>query len=1200
MGQQPIESLSVKITADFSDFAGDMQKRLEKAGPTLYQQALKIFEGLQRAAVEGSKSAVQSLNLIGVEMGKLLKPGMDAAQRQDAFTQSVYNAVQAAAQMREELVKAYETAQQKYAEWNAARLAGDSQAKEMQERQMYLMQQAKVPRGDEDAYMKAYIKSMQDAEAATIKAAEVKAAAAAQAEQDAQKAIEDAKKLADAEAQQKAAIDAVADASKKTADVQVDAAQKATEALKPQYATLEGIIEASRQLAAQQAQGLAPGEARPSSPMEALLAQYISAGSEKAKNAIVAQMAELVPLMNEQGQIIGTKFGQGIEAGAVPATQKAAQQVQKTLATAQATVQANAKGLGQAFGTLVQAPSIANLKAVVTSFQALSKSMAAYKTAAAAAGGAGGAGGSLATVGTTATAAAGGVGTLTAAAIAGGVALAGLGAAAVVAFNSIKAAIPAGMELLESQTRLAQGVRAYQQDIGKAAGTQREWLEFVERTRHEMQVFTQTSLTEATSQAVLFGQSMNFTKKQIQDMVEVSSQLAVVEGTDVNAAFAKVRQALAFQSRYTGLGALGVALSRSRVEAEAFADGVKIGTTEMSAQQKASYTLRALIDAMGYAYEDLGITLDSLPARLKAVEAEMETAQANMGKKVAAIAIQWQTLTLGIKTWWYDLISDAMKGLARIASFMGFVFRLDNQSIDDAWQKHLDRLKQIEEQFAASSITADKYATASEVAAHKSDAAFEEAVRIIEKLTDALEGAADAAVDYGNRSAQAAQDSADRINEIWDKFRTDDTAADADFHANLDEINADYWDSVADRQADFAREIADLDADYYRSRGEEAADFQKDQMRAEEDYQRDIAALTDKYLEDLDEAFIARDARAVIRLTKQYRRELTQKQDAENLRKKRDAEDYAIQLARDEQAWQRRRAEMAEALGRELAELDKAWRKRLDEEARRYAEEKTKLAKERDDQIKAEQEAAKKKQDDLDEDIAKRFGKLLAQWVHEGKMTEEQANELWKIFKDHFGLPAGKDWLVMKTFFDEMEKYKFIDLYVTTHFVTVGTQAQAQGVSAETCPAGFQWNPSTKRCEHREQEQVPTPRDPCAGMGACPNGGYRNPDNNCQCEGGIVPEAAPSCGADEFWDGFSCRKLSEVLGVAITEAGSPNTYATRAVSEAAATVEKQVTLTFDKPLRIEGPAVTDSQADQMADAIMKNLATIIREESERA
>jgi len=197
-----------------------------------------------------------------------------------------------------------------------------------------------------------------------------------------------------------------------------------------------------------------------------------------------------------------------------------------------------------------------------------------------------------------------------------------------------------------------------------------------------------------------------------------------------------------------------------------------------------------------------------------------------------------------------------------------------------------------------------------------------------------------------------------------------------------------YSNTVSDIQADYANDIADIEAD----QAEDKQESRNEELQREAEFQNEMQELKENYLMDLEEALHARDARAVLRLTKQYNLDKLQAERERELERQNSQREEAEARA----GYQRRRRDAERERKAKLAE------------AKREHEEK--LA-----QLKADEEAEKKqaeldyqrKLEDLNREMHDRLEILGASLIAEFNLTKDGLNAILELYSRYYSEIAG-------------------------------------------------------------------------------------------------------------------------------------------------------------------------------------------------
>lgn len=197
-----------------------------------------------------------------------------------------------------------------------------------------------------------------------------------------------------------------------------------------------------------------------------------------------------------------------------------------------------------------------------------------------------------------------------------------------------------------------------------------------------------------------------------------------------------------------------------------------------------------------------------------------------------------------------------------------------------------------------------------------------------------------------------------------------------------------YSNTVSDIQSDYANGIAGIEAD----QAEDRQKSRNEELQREAEFQNEMQELKENYLMDLEEALQARDARAVLRLTKQYNLDKLQAEREREL---------------ERQNSQRKEAEARAGYQRRRRDAERERKAKLAEAKREHEE---KLA-----QLKADEEAEKKqaeldyqrKLEDLNREMYDRLEILGASLIAEFNLTKDGLNAILELYSRYYSEIAG-------------------------------------------------------------------------------------------------------------------------------------------------------------------------------------------------
>ena len=698
--------------------------------------------------------------------------------------------------------------------------------------------------------------------------------------------------------------------------------------LKPIEATYENLINLHKQLA----------EFPLGTPQRIISQQMLGPMiefDEKKINfdVLIQKIAELLPLMDKEGRMIGTAFADALRHGMGTGVGEAVKDTEKKLEKLKKTADSTGKSLFTSLVAFGRHPSFAGFVNLAQNMNTYVHASKAYTTAQQQAAGAtsnlgqvaGGAGGSVTGLGATVSRAASSIGGMGAVAIIGAAALVGLGIAAYGAFKIISDAIPAGMELIQAQTKLVVVIRTAQRELGQEVGSLAEWNRVVDENLKRFKLLNRIDMTQAAAQVINLGRGIGFTSVQMEQLLHASSLLAVVNNTDLATSIAAVDQALV-GGYYRSLVKLGVSIGTSERAQEALELGYKGTWEQLTANERAMVSLNLIIKKTQGLEKDLGLILDSSASQIESATTRLQNSTAQLGKLWAPMAADLKVIGTNIKTWITDRLGDLVKAFwdtaGGIATAYVYLENLLSKGMGSgaAWTDAKRRVGAVKDEFTAAGTAsvgaADDFKTLDDIVKQLDIDA--------NQLADSFEDLGASLDSFHADTLQADVDWASKDVEIWQDWGTKVEEINKDHYGRLAEINIDYYDSVADANAsygrhlaraeeDYNRNIQKADEDYQRTREENAADFRERQQQEEENHQKEMKRLTDDYADDISDAMRKRDARAVIDLTKNYLKQRGRAEEDYAIRRKQEQEDQAKSEKRAEEAYQRQRKDAEEA-----------------------------------------------------------------------------------------------------------------------------------------------------------------------------------------------------------------------------------------------------------------------------------------------
>ena len=245
-----------------------------------------------------------------------------------------------------------------------------------------------------------------------------------------------------------------------------------------------------------------------------------------------------------------------------------------------------------------------------------------------------------------------------------------------------------------------------------------------------------------------------------------------------------------------------------------------------------------------------------------------------------------------------------------------------------------------------------------------------------DKLPEALEKMNDAIIDEQIKFGHDMED----ITIDYERKRYDITLEYARKRADAE---TDYRNKIRDINSDYSNEINDIN----QQQAEANQSARNDELEAEAEFQNKMLELKENYLMDLEDALHERDARAVLRLVKQYNLDKTQAERERALERDNSARDLAEANAK----FARQRAEANRERQAKLAEARLEYQDRLKELAEQEK-------RERED---AERQYQQKMQD-LEREMRNRLAIVAANLVQEFNLTKDGLDAILSLYRKYY------------------------------------------------------------------------------------------------------------------------------------------------------------------------------------------------------
>lgn len=579
----------------------------------------------------------------------------------------------------------------------------------------------------------------------------------------------------------------------------------------------------------------------------------------------------------------------------------------------------------------------------------------------------------------------------------------------------LKDAVEVSIEFQTSLVRLEVAVRAAQRSSGAMVGSIAGWKNTLEELRATYRGLSETDLQAAAARMVLVTREMKFNEEQARRTLEAAIQLSTLYQVDLKRATSLVTQGLTGISR--GLRLYGVQLSRTILNEEARAQGLRRTWEELNTAERASVALEVITRQLSGTTEDLDEVYGTLGGRMQEAQARIKDAKADIG-----------SLTAGFKVLGAEIKARAIEALA---SFILTIERLVTMA-----KASIAMLVTFSGQLRAGATQTEAAAAALQVyydtiaEAGTFFGIFREELEDVEETggiwetlaatlkareAEMLADLAELAREFGTRFADLEAELAARLDAAGRKLADKLVDLDAEAHDKRLDALRDYYDELADLVLAYARKREDIERDVAEKLAKLRDDLGERRaallaalylklMRLQEDYQIASRRSRERFIEDLQDAVAARDAWGAVQLIKRQRREQRELREDYDVKRRRTIEDAMIALANLKSNLEAQRAAILRDRERELADLD-IWYARRKEDAkidydRRIADIATWLGR----QQREVEIAHKAELEELQRHHEARQIELAAALADEEDITEEGARAIFDQLNEVFGL----------------------------------------------------------------------------------------------------------------------------------------------------------------------------------------------------
>lgn len=524
-------------------------------------------------------------------------------------------------------------------------------------------------------------------------------------------------------------------------------------------------------------------------------------------------------------------------------------------------------------------------------------------------------------------------------------------------------------------------------------------------------VVEDTELMRLANQALLLGVAK--TPEEFAKLTSSAITLGQAVGQDAVTSLEQLINAAGRRSTEV-LDNLGISLAEVNAEMEKVAQQeFGVAVSQLDQAQKNAVFMRAALEVAAQKAEELGgLTRDLGTAMEQAVTGgknlkqelgEIVNIMFNLLSSGEQNKSLMDRLTEGAREWQRIMISiQAIIGA--IGLTFGQLITLEFTSLkelEEGFKKNFQALsaelneqfKQIldPEQFAEDIATGLPSVSPLEPVV---EATKEDAEEIEDTVTDLVDRLSTSMIDAVARR----QERLEALEETHGQKLVDITTR---YQERLADLNQSFEERRQEIIASAQEQLADLAEDTGQRRAELQEEFQEQQIRSREDFNREMRRLQARYEDSLSDAVKNRDARAIVDLQRQHKREVRERTEDFTTRQQREREDQQERLSELEENERERQREIQESLAKQLRDLQQNHQRQLAEAAQAHAK-----------QIAQENASFARRQAELDRALAKRLQTIARELADEESINREGAQRILSALNETFGVGGDIDALM--------------------------------------------------------------------------------------------------------------------------------------------------------------------------------------------
>lgn len=521
-------------------------------------------------------------------------------------------------------------------------------------------------------------------------------------------------------------------------------------------------------------------------------------------------------------------------------------------------------------------------------------------------------------------------------------------------------------------------------------------------------IFSQEDVTQLVAQISISTKELGLTEKQI---IDLSKAVAVlnIRSTEEETATQTAQKVISslITDNAKGIASLGLTFNETAIEAEGMAMKLvtaKHKVSDLTNEEKAQIKFNILMKNTGGELSNVNEYLDTNTAKIKENAAAWHDFLTLMGQGINNMIPN---------------IAPFVEKLQKSAE-LGNLNKLINETgkTQRGFGEDTTLIRIQSKLFTGAKLTVKEYEHLKEVLASLPDDAILKLFpdpsaikdRFTRELVEGLVEVKDTATGLPNPLVDAGSVDTKGLDELDQKL--EEIAIDAQ-HAREDldillaqkqedleikvqlkteDINTEYLQKAEDAAVDYNNKITDINLDAQQKIEDAKRKARDDEEKAEAEFLLRMKELREDFLMDLEDALHERDARQVLRLIKEYnldKQKLLDKKALDDQFRKQaleaDLKNIEIERQRKLESaaieYQRKLEQLAVAKQRELDELA-LWKEREEQELQRWYQ---------------------REQEEIDRNTKNKIERLIAGYIEEGKIHEEQQGKIHDILVKWFG-----------------------------------------------------------------------------------------------------------------------------------------------------------------------------------------------------